>query len=99
MLDTYDAHHQVRLDIVKAEVGPLNDQELELADELGLNIFCFNVYVAPKLKMRANDNEVPLEQFNVIYKLVERLKVDELWRIPKEKITFLRKCSQSEFRE
>ncbi|KAI3415695.1 hypothetical protein GPALN_005287 [Globodera pallida] len=74
VLDSYDANDQVQLDIVATGVGALNENELELAAQTGAHIFCFNVHVSQRLSLMAKDQNVPLHQFNVIYKLVDRLK-------------------------
>uniref|UniRef100_A0A914HSJ8 Tr-type G domain-containing protein n=1 Tax=Globodera rostochiensis TaxID=31243 RepID=A0A914HSJ8_GLORO len=74
VLDLYDANDRVQLDIVDTGVGALNENDLELAGQTGAHIFCFNVHVSKRLSLMAKDQNVPLHQFNVIYKLVDRLK-------------------------
>lgn len=87
VLATYDAHDQVRLEIVASNVGPLNEQDLELADDTGgtteelmaihsilAHILAFNSPINYRIQELAKQKNVQMEQFHVIYKLVERLK-------------------------
>ena len=74
VLSTYDAHDQVRLDVVHSAVGPVSETDLELAAETGAHIVTFNSPVHRRVQAMAEQRHVCLEEFHVIYKLVERLK-------------------------
>jgi translation initiation factor IF-2 len=75
VLDTYDSEDQVRLQIADSGVGPPSEQDVEWAAEIGAHILCFNTSIPNRIQEMANQQKVELEKFNVIYKLVERLKV------------------------
>jgi translation initiation factor IF-2 len=67
---------QVRLDIVHSNVGILAENDLEMAAEFNAHIFTFNTPIPPRIQELAKQKNVHIEEFHVIYKLVERLKVN-----------------------
>ncbi|VDN05484.1 unnamed protein product [Thelazia callipaeda] len=73
VLDSYNSE-QVELDIVKFNVGPPSESDIELAKDLDALIYCFNIQVGSGLKNLAERLGVKINQFNVIYRLVEDLK-------------------------
>lgn len=45
VLETYNAHHLVKLDLVHFEVGPVKKSDIELAEMFDAVIYCFNLPV------------------------------------------------------
>uniref|UniRef100_A0A915MFK9 Translation initiation factor IF-2 n=1 Tax=Meloidogyne javanica TaxID=6303 RepID=A0A915MFK9_MELJA len=74
VLSTYNAKDQVRLKIANAGVGPLTEKDLELAADIGAYALSFNAPIHQYIRDLAKRKGVPLEEFHVIYKLVDRLK-------------------------
>jgi len=74
VLDTYD-YGEVDLQIVDAAVGPPFEELVEVAAEFKACIYCFNTPVPAKVKALAFEKDVEIEQYNVIYKLVDALKL------------------------
>ncbi|KAL7076777.1 hypothetical protein ACQ4LE_004006 [Meloidogyne hapla] len=74
VLSTYDAKEQVRLKIANANVGPLTEKDVELAADIGAYTLSFNAPIHQYIRDFAKRKGVPLEEFHVIYKLVDRLK-------------------------
>lgn len=88
VLDTYD-FSEVDLQVVDASVGPPYEALVEIAEEFkclilyAMNItrlfsaciYCFNVPVSATIKELAASKGVEIEQFNIIYKLVDALKL------------------------
>ncbi|VDN17768.1 unnamed protein product [Gongylonema pulchrum] len=73
ILDTYDSK-EVELELVKFDVGPPSESDIELAKDLGLLLYCFNIEVPVGLRRFAERLGVEINHFNVIYRLVEDLK-------------------------
>ncbi|CAK5127514.1 unnamed protein product [Meloidogyne enterolobii] len=74
VLSTYNAKDQVRLKIASAGVGPLTEKDLELAADIGAYALSFNAPIHQYIRDLAKSKGVALEEFHVIYKLVDRLK-------------------------
>ncbi|CAH4031430.1 unnamed protein product [Pieris brassicae] len=74
ILETYDEHHTVRLDLVHFGVGQLTPNDLEIAEAFNAVIFAFNVDIPPALAVEAKQNNVEVKRHNVIYKLVDEVK-------------------------
>uniref|UniRef100_A0A1I7RRV0 Tr-type G domain-containing protein n=1 Tax=Bursaphelenchus xylophilus TaxID=6326 RepID=A0A1I7RRV0_BURXY len=75
VLKTYN-NKEVDLQIVDADVGVPNPEIVEVAAEFEAKIICFNVPIPPKVQVEAAEKRVQIEQFNVIYRLVDFLKND-----------------------
>ncbi|KAI6191132.1 Lysosomal protective protein [Aphelenchoides bicaudatus] len=74
VLDTYD-FDEVDLQIIDAAVGPPIEEIVEIAAEFKAYIVCFNTPVSFKVKELAAQKNVEIEQYNIIYKLVDALKL------------------------
>uniref|UniRef100_A0A915Q2J6 Tr-type G domain-containing protein n=1 Tax=Setaria digitata TaxID=48799 RepID=A0A915Q2J6_9BILA len=86
VLDSYKSD-EVELDLVKFGVGPPSESDIELAKDLGVLVYCFNVQVSPGLRHTAERLGVEINYFNVIYRLVEDLQ-NRLSHCLPEEITF-----------
>lgn len=73
-----------KLQLVDFEVGPPTEKDIELAKETGATIYTFNVETSSKIKQRADAAEVQIDNFNVIYRLIESLKAELSARLPKK---------------
>uniref|UniRef100_A0A915LPQ0 Tr-type G domain-containing protein n=1 Tax=Meloidogyne javanica TaxID=6303 RepID=A0A915LPQ0_MELJA len=82
VLSTYNAKDQVRLKIANAGVGPLTEKDLELAADIGAYVLSFNAPIHQYIRDVAKRKGVPLEEFHVIYKFVDRLKELLTQKIP-----------------
>lgn len=80
-LDTYDSK-DCKLDLVHYGVGPVVPNDIELAQLFDAVVYAFNVDVAPNLKETVEQADVPVKQFNVIYKLIDDVKEEINGRLP-----------------
>ncbi|WKY13289.1 hypothetical protein Q1695_004253 [Nippostrongylus brasiliensis] len=76
VIDTYDSE-KCKFQLVDFGVGPPTNMDIEIAKETGALIYLFNVQPPAAIRTQADQDGVRIEQFNVIYRLVESLK-DEL---------------------
>ncbi|XGW04636.1 hypothetical protein V3C99_015657 [Haemonchus contortus] len=82
VIDTYDSE-KCKFQLVDFGIGPPTIADLEMAKEAGALIYLFNVQPPTAIRTQAEQDGIRIEQFNVIYRLVEALK-DELSRtLPK----------------
>ncbi|XP_041969846.1 translation initiation factor IF-2, mitochondrial isoform X2 [Aricia agestis] len=82
ILETYDEHDRVRLDIVHFGVGQLTPNDLEIAQAFNAVIYAFNVDCPPTIAVEAKNNNIAIKRHNVIYKLVDDVKRELSDRIP-----------------
>lgn len=78
VLDTYQEHHQVRLDIVHYGIGDVTQNDIELAKTFNAIIYAFSVK-SPKTALPRN---VKIDEVNIIYRLVDHLKEEINAKIP-----------------
>ena len=74
VLETYDSP-QCRLDIVHYGVGNIVESDVNLAFPFGAVIYAFNVRCPDDVKKMAKDTKTEIRPFNIIYRLVEDLKL------------------------
>lgn len=82
ILETYDDHNTVRLDLVHFGVGPVTPNDLEIAEVFKAVIYAFNVECPPPLAVEAKKKDIPIKKHNIIYRLVEDVKDEISTRIP-----------------
>lgn len=80
-LDTYE-EDDVLLDILDFGVGGVSENDIVLAKQFKGIIYAFNTPVGNSTAKMALDMEVPIKEFNIIYKLVDQLKMDINSRLP-----------------
>lgn len=73
VLETYNCHDKVILDVVHFEVGPVKKSDIEMAEMFNGLIYCFNLN--PNVSIE-KDAESRIKHFNVIYKLFDDLKLE-----------------------
>ncbi|XP_063628121.1 translation initiation factor IF-2, mitochondrial isoform X2 [Cydia splendana] len=83
ILETYDEHDTVRLDLVHFGVGPVTPNDLEIAEAFNAVIYAFNVDCPTPLVVDAKNKNIGLKKHNIIYKLVDDVKDELSARIPK----------------
>ncbi|XP_028031294.1 translation initiation factor IF-2, mitochondrial [Bombyx mandarina] len=82
ILDTYDDHERVRLDLVHFGVGQVTPNDLEIAEAFNAIIYAFNVECPPAVAADAKDLNISVRKHNVIYRLVDDVKQEITARIP-----------------
>uniref|UniRef100_A0A2A4JYC4 Translation initiation factor IF-2, mitochondrial n=1 Tax=Heliothis virescens TaxID=7102 RepID=A0A2A4JYC4_HELVI len=83
ILETYDEHDQVRLDLVHFGVGPVTPNDLETAEMFKAVIYAFNVDCPAPISVDAKKKNIPIKLHNIIYRLVDDVKEEISARIPK----------------
>ncbi|KAF5280326.1 hypothetical protein FQR65_LT03135 [Abscondita terminalis] len=74
-LSTYN-YRECALDIVNYGVGPVTENDVELAQTFGGVIYAFNVACSTNIQEKANSEGVTVKHHNIIYKLVDSIKQD-----------------------
>ncbi|XP_053613225.1 translation initiation factor IF-2, mitochondrial [Plodia interpunctella] len=83
ILDTYDEHERVRLELVHYGVGPVTPNDVEIAEAFSAIIYAFNVNCPPPVAVDAKKKDILVKKLNIIYKLVDDIKEELSSRIPK----------------
>ena len=65
---------EIRLHVIQALPGPVNEGDVDLAVASNAIIISFNVRPLPKAKILADQEKVDIRKYNVIYKAVEEIK-------------------------
>ncbi len=66
------------IELISAEVGPLNESDIEMAEATNSLIVVFGQEVSRSIKNLALDTGVMIKQYNVIYHLLEDLEQKQL---------------------
>ncbi|VDO69192.1 unnamed protein product [Heligmosomoides polygyrus] len=82
VIDTYSSE-KCKFQLVDFGVGPPTNMDIEIAKETGALIYLFNVQPPAAIRSQAEQEGVRIEQYNVIYRLVEALKNELSLRLPK----------------
>ncbi|XP_074644008.1 uncharacterized protein LOC141900831 [Tubulanus polymorphus] len=80
-LDTYQSE-QCHLDIIHYGVGSISETDINLAKSFDGLVYGFNVKVSDVIKKFAEENGVKILLHNVIYRLVDDLRVQLTARLP-----------------
>jgi translation initiation factor IF-2 len=65
---------EIRLHVIQALPGPVNEGDVDLAIASNAIIISFNVRPLPKAKALADQEKVDIRKYNVIYKAVEEIE-------------------------
>jgi translation initiation factor IF-2 len=65
---------EIRLHVIQALPGPVNEGDVDLAIASNAIIISFNVRPLPKAKTLADQEKVDIRKYNVIYKAVDEIK-------------------------
>ena len=60
--------------LVKAEVGPVTEQDISMSKSFGGIIMTMGLPEVKEKQKIENENKIKIEQFNIIYKFLERLE-------------------------
>ncbi|XP_067680716.1 translation initiation factor IF-2, mitochondrial-like [Haliotis asinina] len=84
ILDTLDTFHskKCRLDLIHYGVGNVTETDVQLAENFGGEIFCFNVKTPQAVAKLARSKSVPIKTHNVIYSLFDNLLDSLSTRLP-----------------
>ena len=66
---------EIRLHVIQALQGPVNEGDVDLAIASNAIIISFNVRPLPKAKTLAEQEKVDIRKYNVIYKAVDEIKM------------------------
>jgi len=65
---------EIRLHVIQALPGPVNEGDVDLAIASKAIIISFNVRPLPKAKILADQEKVDIRRYNIIYKAVEEIR-------------------------
>ncbi|GHV93926.1 hypothetical protein AGMMS50293_02460 [Spirochaetia bacterium] len=65
---------EIRLNVIQALPGPINEGDVDLAIASNAIIIGFNVRPLPKAKILADQEKVDIRKYNIIYKAVEEIE-------------------------
>jgi translation initiation factor IF-2 len=68
------SNKEVRLNVIQALPGAINEGDVDLAIASNAIIIGFNVRPVPKAKILADQEKVDIRKYNIIYKAVEEIK-------------------------
>jgi translation initiation factor IF-2 len=68
------SNNEVRLNVIQALPGAINEGDVDLAIASNAIIIGFNVRPVPKAKILADQEKVDVRKYNVIYKAVEEIR-------------------------
>ena len=71
---------EVAVRVVGSGIGPINENDLQLAHSSGAIIYGFNVTMAPSIKQHASRDRVIARQYRIIYELIDDVK-EELTKL------------------
>ena len=80
-LDTYH-EDEVKLDLVNFGVGQVTESDISMAESFGAIIYVFNTQTPSNILKQADSVNVPVRSFNVIYHLINDLKLEITSRMP-----------------
>jgi translation initiation factor IF-2 len=66
---------EIRLHVIQALPGPVNEGDVDLAIASNAIIISFNVRPLPKAKTLAEQEKVDIRKYNIIYKAVDEIKL------------------------
>ncbi|XP_019745202.1 translation initiation factor IF-2, mitochondrial isoform X2 [Hippocampus comes] len=82
ILDTYDADHQCRLDVVHVGIGDVSENDLNMAETFGGSVYGFNVAASKAIRQTAARRDIAVRLHDVIYKMVDELKAELADKLP-----------------
>lgn len=77
-------HPELALETIATGVGSITESDVKLASSAGARIYGFNVEPTSVAKRMAETAKVPIQSFNIIYKLVEAVKEELSLLLPPE---------------
>lgn len=80
-LQTYKSK-KISLNVLAADVGAINENDIKLADTFKGMVFGFNVKMSKKVQSFAKQLDISVKQHKIIYKLLEDIKDELSNRLP-----------------
>ena len=80
-LDSYD-EAEVRLDVLEADVGEVTQEDIQFAHDFQGIMYCFNVGVSDVVRKAASHLNVPIREYNIIYRLIDDIKQELSLNMP-----------------
>jgi len=68
-----DSDGNSNLNLIKAEVGPISEHDLEMAQEFSAEIICMDLPAIKDKEMIEKERKIKIHHYNIIYKLQEYL--------------------------
>lgn len=81
VLETYDSK-QCRLDLLSYGVGAVTENDVEVAGLFKGTIYAFNVATHDRVSSLAKQHNVPIVNFNIIYRLLSHLQLQLNQQLP-----------------
>ncbi|GMM37283.1 translation initiation factor 2 [Saccharomycopsis crataegensis] len=66
-------NEEVMPEVLYEEVGSPTDSDLDRAESAGASVICFNVKVPKDVALKAQNRNIPIYEFTVIYHLIEEV--------------------------
>ncbi|XP_007936194.1 translation initiation factor IF-2, mitochondrial [Orycteropus afer afer] len=82
IIDTYDASHECKLELVHFGVGDISENDVTLAETFGGIIYGFNVNAGNIIQQSATKKQVKIKLHKIIYRLIEDLQEELSSRLP-----------------
>ena len=67
-------HPEVRIKLLHAAVGAVNDSDVRLADASEAVVVAFNVGIEDRSEVVASEESVQIRRYNIIYELVQDVR-------------------------
>ena len=67
-------HDEVRVQIIHSAVGGVNESDVSLASAAGAIIIAFHVIAEDKAKYMAEENDVEIRRYDIIYEVTEHIR-------------------------
>jgi len=74
--------NDLKLNVMEAAVGNINESDINMADTFNGIIYCFNVTPPRDLLVKADQVNVTVRQYDIIYKLLDDLKIEIESKLP-----------------
>lgn len=82
VVDTYKSHDSCRLDVIHSGVGHITESDVILAETFDGIIYTFNIDISRQIEKLAEEKNVIIKPFNVIYHLINDMKTEISSKLP-----------------
>ncbi|KAH0568056.1 translation initiation factor IF-2, mitochondrial isoform X1 [Cotesia glomerata] len=86
VFDTYGDENRCHLDVVHYGIGPVSEDDVELAKAFDAIIYTFNVNAPKKIEELAKKFKIPIHSYKVIYKLIDDIKNEICKKLPPDQV-------------
>ncbi|XP_034938627.1 translation initiation factor IF-2, mitochondrial [Chelonus insularis] len=81
-LETYEDENRCHLDVIHYGIGPVSENDVEMAEVFNGMIYTFNINTPKNMQDLAEKSKVPIHSHNVIYKFIDDLKEEIRKKLP-----------------